>query len=189
MEKRKSRRRSVQSLSSIPSPPFFFFQNSLLKVVAHAIPHLFFVPFVIGYLMKKYGIAKKLWDSIDALNQKFGKTLLDLSDLALRYPKEYPKVIKYLSTIQWCQVGISQFSSLFFRNKEGNAADGFFFFCVEILQWLANPSLSESEQCIIDSFYTARQTTQVQHLLLFSLYSFKISDISLSLPLPLSPLV
>lgn len=108
-------------------PPFFFF-NSLLKVVAHAIPHLFFVPFVIGYLMKKYGIAKKLWDSIDALNQKFGKTLLDLSDLALRYPKEYPKVIKYLSTIQWCQVGISQFSSLFFRNKEGNAADGFFFF-------------------------------------------------------------
>ncbi|KAK7687082.1 hypothetical protein QCA50_009582 [Cerrena zonata] len=47
--------------------------------------------------------AKLLWDTIDSLNQNLSKILLSLSESAVQHPKEYQKMIKYLSTLQSVQ--------------------------------------------------------------------------------------
>ncbi len=102
--------------------------------------------------------AKKLWDITDSLNQKFGKTLLELTDLSLKYPKEYPKIIKYLSSLQPRQVcQLDPFPLVASSNGSVIPFSPFSF-----LQWLANPFLPESEQQIIEGFHTARQTAEVR---------------------------
>ncbi|KAI0823349.1 Phosphomevalonate kinase [Trametes gibbosa] len=47
--------------------------------------------------------AKKLWDTIDSLNQSISKTLLNLSAIAEKNPTAYRKAVKYISTIQSVQ--------------------------------------------------------------------------------------
>ena len=49
-------------------------------------------------------IAKALWDTIDSHNQSFSKIILALSESAAQHPKEYQKMVKYLSTLQSVQV-------------------------------------------------------------------------------------
>ena len=49
-------------------------------------------------------IAKALWDTIDSYNQSFSKVILSLSESAAQHPKEYQKMVKYLSTLQSVQV-------------------------------------------------------------------------------------
>ena len=49
-------------------------------------------------------IAKALWDTIDSYNQSFSRIILSLSESAAQHPKEYQKMVKYLSTLQSVQV-------------------------------------------------------------------------------------
>ncbi|KAI0356290.1 Phosphomevalonate kinase [Trametes cingulata] len=47
--------------------------------------------------------AKRLWDTIDRLNQSLSRTLLKLSEIAEKSPTAYRKAVKYISTIQSVQ--------------------------------------------------------------------------------------